>query len=86
MRIIISEFSNEQATGRNFGRIQVRKKLVSDVKIQALEMIIQSGRKLGFKKTIRQGRAMGLGDDRNVIKRTFLAVSEKTPFYEKRFV
>ena len=49
-------------------------------------MIIQSGRKLGFKKTIRQGRAVGLGDDRNVIKTTFLAISEKTPLYEKRFV
>ncbi len=63
-----------------------RKKLVSGKKMQALEMIIQAGWKLGLKKTIHQGRAMGLADDRNVIKRTFLAVSEETPPYEKRFV
>jgi len=47
--------------------------------MQALEMIIQAGWKLGLKKTTHQGRAMGLADDRNVIKRTFLAVSEETP-------
>jgi hypothetical protein len=49
-------------------------------------MIIQSGRKLGFKKTIRQGRAMRLGNHRNVIKGTFFTVSKKTPFHKKRFV
>jgi hypothetical protein len=54
--------------------------------MQALKMVVQAGWKLGFKKTIRQGRAVGLGDDRNVIKRTFLTVSKETPPYEKRFV
>jgi hypothetical protein len=63
-----------------------RTRLVSGVKIQALKMIIQSGWKPDFKKTTRQGRAIGLGDDRNVIKGTFLAVSKETPPYEKRFV
>jgi len=59
---------------------------VSSVKMQALKMIIQSGRELGFKKTIRQGRAMRLGNDRNKIKRTFLAVSKEAPPDKKCFV
>ncbi len=54
--------------------------------MQGLEMVVQSGGELGFKKTVRQGRAMGLGDGRNVIKRAFLAVSKETPLYEKSFV
>ena len=63
-----------------------REKSLSGEKVQALEMIIHSGRKLDFKKTIRQGRAMGLSDDRNKIKRAFLTVSKETPSYEKRLV
>ena len=59
---------------------------VSSIKMQALKMIVQSGGELGFKKTIRQGRAMRLGNDRNKIKRTFLAVSKETPPDEKCLV
>lgn len=48
-------------------------------------MVIQAGRIFGFEKTIRQGRAVRLADDRNEIKLAFLAGSKETPPDEKRF-
>ncbi len=54
--------------------------------MKALKTVIEAGRMFDLEKIIDQGRAVGLTDHRNVIKRTFLAVSKKTPPYEKRFV
>lgn len=41
---------------------------------------------IDLKKIINQGRAVGFGDHRNIIKRTFRAVSKQTPPYKKGFV
>ena len=60
-------------------------KLISGEKIQALKTIAQAGRKIDLKKTIRQRGAVGLADDRNVIKGAFLTTSKKTPSHEEWF-
>jgi len=49
-------------------------------------MVIEPGWMFDLEKIISQGRAVALGDHRNIIKRTFLAVSKQTPSYKKRFV
>ena len=49
-------------------------------------MVIEPVWMIDMKKIISQGRAMALGDHRNIIIRTFLAVSKQTPSYKKRFV
>ncbi len=54
--------------------------------MKALKMVIEPVWMFDLKKIISQGRAMALGDHRNIIKRTFLAVSKQTPSYKKRFV
>ncbi len=64
----------------------VRPGLFSGGKMKALKTVIEAGRMFDLEKIIDQRRAVGLADHRNVIKRTFLAVSKQTPPYEKRFV
>ncbi len=54
--------------------------------MKTLKTVIEAVRMFDLKKIIDPGRAVGLADHRNVIKRTFLAVSEQTPPYEKCFV
>ncbi len=48
-------------------------------------MIFQAGGKIDLKKTIRRRGAVGLADDRNVIKRAFLAAAKETPPHEECF-
>jgi len=86
LRLLYQNLEMSRHRGRKLTGFAFRTKLVSGVKMQSLEMVTQSGRVFNIKKIIRQGRAMGLGDDRNVIKRTFLAVSEETPPDKKCFV
>ena len=86
MGSIISDFENIQVAGQTMTGFVSKVESVTSVKMQTLEMVVQPGRKLGFKKAICQRRPMGLGNNRSKIKLTFLAVSKETPPDEKWLV